>query len=244
MTQHYAVIGAGAGGLCAAKYLVARGFEVTIFEAGSHIGGLWVYNNDSGMSPAYKSLHINSEARVSTFVDFPFPDGASLYPDHHEMSLYFERYAQHFDLVRRIRFRSRVSSITSVEGRFRVSLESGSEETFDGVVVATGHQSVPRHPPQIEGFTVESMLELAKTSVAALSNLPDERDWDGLNRKWVADILYTIERAKFEKVIKDAVKARKERLEEKHKLNVEMRPVFAQALQNCMSFSSNVFLIA
>jgi len=43
---------------------------------------------------------------------------------------------------------------------------------------------------------------------------------DGLNHKWVADILYTIERAKFEKVIKDAVKARKERLEEKHNLNV------------------------
>ena len=97
--------------------------------------------------------------------------------------------------------------------------------------------------PQIEGLTVESMLELAKTSVAALRDLPDERDWDGLNRKWVADILYTIERAKFEKMIKDAVKARKERLEEKHNLNVEMRPEFAQALQNCMSFSSNAFLI-
>ena len=97
--------------------------------------------------------------------------------------------------------------------------------------------------PQIEGLTVESMLELAKISVAALRHLPDERDWDGLSRKWVADILYTIERAKFEKVIKDAVKARKERLEEKHNLNVEMRPEFAQALQNCMSFSSNAFLI-
>ena len=97
--------------------------------------------------------------------------------------------------------------------------------------------------PQIEGLTVESMLELTKTSVAALRHLPDERDWDDLNRKWVADILYTIERAKFEKVIKDAVKARKERLEEKHNLNVEMRPEFAQALQNCMSFSSNAFLI-
>jgi hypothetical protein len=57
--------------------------------------------------------------------------------------------------------------------------------------------------PQIEGLTVESMLELAKTSVAALRHLPDERDWDGLNRKWVADILYTIERAKFEKMIKE-----------------------------------------
>jgi len=30
--------------------------------------------------------------------------------------------------------------------------------------------------PQIEGLTVESMLELAKTSVAALRHLPDERD--------------------------------------------------------------------
>ena len=81
--------------------------------------------------------------------------------------------------------------------------------------------------PQIEGLTVKSMLELAKTSAAALRHLPDERDWDGLYRKWVSDILYTVERAKFEKAIKDAVKARKERLEEKHNLNVEMRSEFA-----------------
>ena len=46
--------------------------------------------------------------------------------------------------------------------------------------------------PQIEGLTVEAMRELAKTSAAALRHLPDERDWDGLNRKWVADILYTV----------------------------------------------------
>jgi hypothetical protein len=44
--------------------------------------------------------------------------------------------------------------------------------------------------------------------------------------------------ARFERIIKDAVKARKDRLEEKHNLNVEMRPEFAQALQNCMNFSS------
>ncbi len=76
--------------------------------------------------------------------------------------------------------------------------------------------------PQIEGLTVEAMLELAKTSAAAFRHLPDERDWDGLNRKWVADILYTVERAKLEKLIKDAVKARKERLEEKNNLLVEI----------------------
>ena len=59
------------------------------------------------------------------------------------------------------------------------------------------------------------MLDLAKKSPNALRHIPDERDWDGLNRKWLSDILFTVERAKFEKAIKDAVKARKERLEEK-----------------------------
>ncbi len=72
--------------------------------------------------------------------------------------------------------------------------------------------------PQIEGLNVKSMFELVKTSVAALKHLPDELDWENLNRKCVTDILCTIERAKFEKVIKDAVKARKECLEEKQNL--------------------------
>lgn len=153
MRQHFAIIGAGAGGLCAAKYLTAQGIDVTIFEAGSRIGGLWVYNNDSGMSPAYKSLHINSEAKVSSFIDFPFPDDAPLYPDHAEMCRYFERYAAHFDLTRRIRFNSRIKSVTPENGKFGITLETGVTDIFDGVVVASGHQSVPRYPPQIEGYS-------------------------------------------------------------------------------------------
>ncbi len=74
---------------------------------------------------------------------------------------------------------------------------------------------------------MEDMLEVAKTNINTLRHLPDERDWDGLNRKWVADIIYTVDRAKFERMIKDAVTARKDRLEEKNNLNVEMRPEFA-----------------
>ena len=153
--KRFAVIGAGAGGLCAAKNLLARGIEVTIFEIGSKIGGLWVYENDSGMSPAYRSLHINSEARVSSFGDFPLPEDEGLYPDHREMHRYFERYAAHFDLTRRIRFNSRVTAIEPLDGRFTLRLEGGAAEVFDGVVVATGHQSVPRHPPEVAAFTGE-----------------------------------------------------------------------------------------
>jgi hypothetical protein len=97
--------------------------------------------------------------------------------------------------------------------------------------------------PQIEGLTVEDMLDLAKTSNNTLKHLPDERDWEGINRKWLADILFTIEKGKFEKAIKDAVKSRKERLEEKNNLLVEMRPEFAAAFNNCMNFSCKHWLV-
>lgn len=152
-SERFAVIGAGAGGLCAAKYLLAKGIEPVIFEIGTRIGGLWVYENDSGRSPAYKSLRINSESRVSSYVDFPFPEGTQYYPGTTEMEAYFESYARTFDLTRRIRFNSRVESIESEGQGYRLTVADGSAEYFDGVVVASGHQSTPRHPEQVKGFT-------------------------------------------------------------------------------------------
>jgi succinate dehydrogenase flavin-adding protein (antitoxin of CptAB toxin-antitoxin module) len=67
--------------------------------------------------------------------------------------------------------------------------------------------------PQIEGLTVKDMPELAKTSLNAFRHLFDQRDWDCFNCKWLTDILYTVKHAMLEKIINDAVKARKERLE-------------------------------
>lgn len=152
-TRHFAVIGAGAGGLCAAKTLIEHGIEPTIFEIGSKVGGLWAYENDSGRSPAYRSLHINSEARVSAFKDFPFPDDGPLYPNTAQMEAYFNAYAQQHDLMRRIRFRSEVDRIDSERDKIVVVLASGERLLFDGIVIASGHQSIPRDPPEIEGFT-------------------------------------------------------------------------------------------
>jgi dimethylaniline monooxygenase (N-oxide forming) len=151
-SRRFAVIGAGAGGLCAAKYLLARGIEPVIFEIGSRIGGLWVYENDSGRSPAYKSLRINSESRVSSYLDFPFPEGTQYYPGTTEMEAYFTAYARAFDLADRIRFKSRIDRIEPEGEGYRLTVAGGGTEHFDGVVVASGHQSAPRHPPQTQGF--------------------------------------------------------------------------------------------
>lgn len=149
-----AVIGAGAAGLCAAKHLIAKGIDATIFEIGTKIGGLWVYENDNGLSPAYKSLHINSEIRVTAYEDFPFPSDYPLYPNHWQVARYLAAYAERFDLVRRIRFNARVVQVHDVSsGGFMVELADGSVHRFDSVVVASGHQGVPNHPTFAKDFS-------------------------------------------------------------------------------------------
>jgi dimethylaniline monooxygenase (N-oxide forming) len=153
--RRVAVIGAGAAGLCSAKYLLARGVDVVVFEIGSAIGGLWVYQNDNGLGPAYRSLHLNSEARVTAYQDFPFPQGTPLFPDHVQVRQYLEAYAQRFDLVRHIRFRARVLDVRAQAAGWRLRIEGAPDEDFDAVVVASGHQGVPMHPAWKDDFTGE-----------------------------------------------------------------------------------------
>ena len=153
--QRVAVIGAGAAGLCAAKYLLARGVEVVVYELGSFIGGLWVYQNDNGLSPAYRSLHLNSEAAITAYKDFPFPADGPLYPDHFEVSRYLQAYAQHFGIVPHIRFRSKVADVSAENGVWTVVLADGSAEQFTAVVVASGHQGVPTHAAWRDDFSGE-----------------------------------------------------------------------------------------
>ena len=157
--KRIAILGAGAAGLCAAKHLKTNGFDVTLFEKGTQIGGLWVYENDNGLSPAYKSLHVNSENKVTAYVDFPFPSDAPLYPDHHQMAAYLQHYASNFDLVRHIRFRSEVESVSrsndSDAPTWCIKAKDAEPERFDAVVVATGHQGEPLHPPFARDFTGE-----------------------------------------------------------------------------------------
>jgi cation diffusion facilitator CzcD-associated flavoprotein CzcO len=151
-----AVIGAGAAGLSAARHLLADGHEVVVFEAGSYIGGLWVYDNDNDLSVAYSSLHINSEPKTTAYEGFPFPGDTPVFPAHHDVRNYLESVADHFGIRQRIRFRTRVSAVEPIEGSspgWTVRTENGDEETFDVVVVGSGHQGRPAHPAWASDFT-------------------------------------------------------------------------------------------
>ncbi|SFU26566.1 flavin-containing monooxygenase [Paraburkholderia aspalathi] len=151
-TRRFAVIGAGAAGLCCAKNLIQAGFEdVTIFEIGSQIGGVWCYRNDNERSSAYRTLHINSAKNLTNFSDFPFREDVQMFPDHRDMHKYLVDYAAHFDLTRRIRFNTTIVDVRPA-GCYRaeaplweVETEHGEITTFDRVMVASGHLSLPMH---------------------------------------------------------------------------------------------------
>jgi len=149
-----AVIGAGAAGLCAAKFFLEAGFEdVSVFEAGSQLGGMWCYENDNGLSSAYKTLHINTSRSVTQFHDLDFEPDVQTFPDHWDMHRYLIRYAKHFEVEPRVHFNAKVTAIEPKDdrpqadngARWTVSFESGESLAFDVVIVATGHLSAPNH---------------------------------------------------------------------------------------------------
>ena len=159
-TQRVAVIGAGAGGLSATRHLLEAGQQVVVFEKGSHVGGLWVYDNDNGLSVAYESLHINSEPTVTSYRGYPFPPGTPVFPAHRHVASYLSAFTDDFGIRPLIRFNTTVTQVAPTDdGRWTVHTETGDPETFDAVVVAPGHQGVPAHPewaPAFEGEYLHS----------------------------------------------------------------------------------------
>jgi cation diffusion facilitator CzcD-associated flavoprotein CzcO len=144
------VIGAGSSGIAACQVLDARGIPFDCFEKGSQIGGNWRYENDNGMSSAYRSLHINTSRRVMAFKTLPMPDHYPDYPDHFQMAAYFDEFADHFGLREKIRFRTEVVSVEPSGEEWEVTVEDAdgarAAERYRAVMVANGHHWDPRWP--------------------------------------------------------------------------------------------------
>jgi cation diffusion facilitator CzcD-associated flavoprotein CzcO len=156
MSKRIAIVGAGASGVVACKVLLQAGHDVTIYEAGSHIGGLWIYENDNGAAVAYRNLYILTPKRYTQWRDFPFDDATPEYAHHTDMARYLHQYADFFGVTERVRFNDRVLEVKPVGPVWEVTSQSGSAE-YDAVVTATGHFHSPRWPPILDGFAGELM---------------------------------------------------------------------------------------
>jgi dimethylaniline monooxygenase (N-oxide forming) len=157
------VIGAGTSGLITTKVFKEHGLAVDCLEKGSGIGGLWRFQNDNGMSTCYRSLHINTSKRVMQLSDFPFLDSTAEYPSHQEILAEFERYTDHFDLRKHIRFKTEVLSCDrESDGTWRVKTrtDAGIEtRRYDFLAVANGHHWDPRRvefPGAFDGVQMHS----------------------------------------------------------------------------------------
>lgn len=144
------MIGAGSSGIATCQVLAARGIPFDCFEKGSQVGGNWRYENDNGMSSAYRSLHINTSRGLMAYRTYPMPDDYPDYPNHFQIAAYFDDYVDHFGLRERIRFRTEVMKVKQEAGEWAVTIRDadGDEETerYRAVLVANGHHWDPRWP--------------------------------------------------------------------------------------------------
>ena len=156
------IIGAGAAGVCGAKHMLEEGLEVTLYEIGSNVGGMWVYQNDNGRSSAYKTLHINTARDLTNFSDFRFDSSVPPFPSHWDMARYLKDYADHFGVTERVRFNTRIVDVrpadtyTEAAPRWRVETQAGDVDEHDCLILATGHLTKPLEVPQFrDGFKGE-----------------------------------------------------------------------------------------
>jgi len=153
MAKRVAVIGAGASGLVGIKCLVDEGLEPVCFERTTDIGGLWNYTDQSqeGQACVMKTTVINTSKEMMCYSDFPIPDDYPNFMHNSMVQEYFKLYLDHFGLGKYIRFQTSVLSVDKAEsfakdGKWVLkikNLKDGSEttETFDAVLVCTGHHA-------------------------------------------------------------------------------------------------------
>uniref|UniRef100_A0A7N4V2U7 Flavin-containing monooxygenase n=2 Tax=Sarcophilus harrisii TaxID=9305 RepID=A0A7N4V2U7_SARHA len=160
MVKRVAIVGAGVSGLTSIKSCLEEGLEPTCFERSDDIGGLWKFTETigHGMTKVYKSVVTNITKEMSCYSDFPFPENFPNYMKHTMVMEYLRSYAEHFDLLRCIHFKTTVKSITkhqdfAVTGQWDVVTETEGKQdtaTFDAVMICTGHYLNPRLP--LESF--------------------------------------------------------------------------------------------
>ncbi|XP_071421435.1 flavin-containing monooxygenase 5-like isoform X2 [Pithys albifrons albifrons] len=166
MAKRVAIIGGGSSGLCAIKACLQEGLEPVCFERTRDIGGLWRFEEhpEDGRASIYRSVIINTSKEMMCFSDFPIPEDFPNYMHNSKIMEYFRMYAQHFDLLRHIRFRTSVCRVSkrpdfATTGQWEVVTESeGKQEAavFDAVLVCSGHHTDAHLPlntfPGIEKF--------------------------------------------------------------------------------------------
>ncbi len=166
-SDRYVVIGAGPGGLCAARWLADQGLAFDLLERHPDVGGIW----DIGFagSPMYESAHFISSRTLSGFRDFPMPDDYPDYPGHRQILGYLRAYADRHAVRKNAEFGVVVTSVRPAGDGVSVSIAGQDERRYAGAVLALGQQWTPRTPElpgRFEGTVFHSSAYRSARQVA------------------------------------------------------------------------------
>ncbi len=136
-----AVVGGGFGGVGAAVMLRREGYEdITVFEKGERVGGVWQHNTYPGAA-----CDIPSHLYEYSFAPNRW---SRRYAPQAEIQAYVEGVARRFGVLDRVRTGTEVRGASWDEERGRWLLEtSAGPHEADLLVTACGQLSVPQTPP-------------------------------------------------------------------------------------------------
>ena len=165
------IVGAGVAGLCTAKTLIAEGFDCTVFERASSLGGVW--------AQGYSNFGVQVQKDLYEFPDWPLPHDVPDFTPGVRIQRYLEDYAREFGVWPRIKFETsvvRVVEPTAPGGQWTITYRADGrelEERFDHVVVCVGLFSSKPHMPRFPG------QDGFEGNVIHVSELDDRRMLEG-----------------------------------------------------------------
>jgi cation diffusion facilitator CzcD-associated flavoprotein CzcO len=137
-----AVVGAGFGGVGAAVMLSRAGYEdVTVFERGERVGGVWQHNT-------YPGAACDVPSHLYEFSFQPNPRWSRRYAPQSEIQAYLEDVARRHGVLEKIRTGTEVTRASWDEARAKWTLQtSAGPHEADVLITACGQLSVPKVPP-------------------------------------------------------------------------------------------------
>ncbi|KAF4748422.1 monooxygenase, partial [Perkinsus olseni] len=163
--QTVCVIGGGVSGIVTLRTLLAEGFDVTLLEARSRVGGVW--------STGYVGQGAQSPSWFYEFSEFPVGDRYPLFMKKEDLCSYIDDYVSHFKLGSHIRCNVLVKDLENLDGKaWRVTTEDGHQRVFDKVVICTGLFR-KKHIPDFSG------MDRTKVEVLHSSDCSDRSAFTG-----------------------------------------------------------------
>src|SRR5271165_6007677 len=145
-----AIVGGGFGGVGAAVLLVRAGYaDVTIFERGERVGGVWAHNT-------YPGAACDVPSHLYEFSFEPNPRWSRRFAPQADIQAYLEDVAARHGVLEKVRTGTEVRRAEWDEERCKWLLQtSGGPFEADILITACGQLSVPKMPsiPGLESFS-------------------------------------------------------------------------------------------